>query len=385
MVEWRNLVDISDVKYGYPFEAASFAEDATYIPLIRIRDVKSGVASTYYSGDYNKEYIIKKGDILVGMDGEFNLAKWNDRDGLLNQRVLKLSGKDGLCISGYLYHYMAPVFKNIEKMTAGGSVKHLSAKAINKIQIPIPSLSEQNRIVGILDTFTASIDNLKQQIELRKKQYEYYINKSFGGTVANMKRLAEEGVYKLETLAQHGTFTRGRRFVRTDVVEEGQPCIHYGDMYTYYGLSASMANTHLPVDFPKKMRYAKKGDVVIVGAGENNEDIGVGLVWQGEEPAAVHDACYIYENDFEPMFVSYFLRSGIYHLQIKSHVVRGKICSISADGIGKAQIPVFPINKQKEIVSKLLPFEDLLSNLQQQLSHRQQQYEYYRNKLLTFE
>ena len=385
MVEWRNLVDISDVKYGYPFEAASFAEDATYIPLIRIRDVKSGVASTYYSGDYNKEYIIKKGDILVGMDGEFNLAKWNDRDGLLNQRVLQLSGKDGLCISGYLYHYMAPVFKNIEKMTAGGSVKHLSAKAINKIQIPIPSLSEQNRIVGILDTFTASIDNLKQQIELRKKQYEYYINKSFGGTVANMKRLAEEGVYKLETLAQHGTFTRGRRFVRTDVVEEGQPCIHYGDMYTYYGLSASMANTHLPVDFPKKMRYAKKGDVVIVGAGENNEDIGVGLVWQGEEPAAVHDACYIYENDFEPMFVSYFLRSGIYHLQIKSHVVRGKICSISADGIGKAQIPVFPINKQKEIVSKLLPFEDLLSNLQQQLSHRQQQYEYYRNKLLTFE
>ena len=84
------------------------------------------------------------------------------------------------------------------------------------------------------------------------------------------------------SFAQHGTFTRGRRFVRTDIVEEGQPCIHYGDMYTFYGLSATKANTHLPVDFPKKMRYAKKGDVVIVGAGENNEDIGVGLVWLGE-------------------------------------------------------------------------------------------------------
>ena len=138
-------------------------------------------------------------------------------------------------------------------------------------------------------------------------------------------------------------------------------------------------------DFPKKMRYAQKGDVVIVGAGENNEDIGVGLAWQGEEPAAVHDACYIYEHDFEPLFLSYFLRSGIYHLQIKSHVVRGKICSISSDGIGKALIPVYDKQKQKEIVDSLLPFESLINNLEQQLALRQKQYEYYRNKLLTFE
>ena len=200
-----------------------------------------------------------------------------------------------------------------------------------------------------------------------------------------MKKKAEKGTLHVEPLSAHGTFTRGRRFVRTDVVEEGQPCIHYGDMYTYYGLYANKANTHLPYDFPKKMRYAKKGDVVIVGAGENNEDIAVGLVWLGDEPAAVHDACYIYESDFEAMFLSYFLRSSIYHLQIKSHVVRGKICSISSDGIGKALIPVYTMEKQKEIVSNLLPFESLLNNLEAQLAQRQKQYEYYRNKLLTFE
>jgi type I restriction enzyme S subunit len=253
------------------------------------------------------------------------------------------------------------------------------------INIPIPSLEEQNRIVGILDTFTDSIENLKQQIAQRRKQYTYLIDNAFGGSLSEMKKKAEDGVLRIEPLSAHGTFTRGRRFVRTDVVEEGQPCIHYGDMYTFYGLSADKANTHLPYDFPKKMRYAKKGDVVIVGAGENNEDIAVGLVWLGDEPAAVHDACYIYENDFEPMFLSYFLRSSIYHLQIKSHVVRGKICSISSDGIGKALIPVYTMEKQKEIVSKLLPFESLLNNLEAQLALRQKQYEYYRNQLLTFE
>ena len=385
MVEWKKLTSVANVQYGYPFESTLFSEISSYIPLIRIRDVKSGVPSTYYSGEYSTEYIIKNGDILVGMDGEFNLAKWKSRDGLLNQRVLKLSGKEDLCQSGYLFHYMGPVFKKIEQQTAGGSVKHLSAKVINSIQIPVPTLSEQNRIVSILDKFAASIDNLKGQIQQRSNQYAYLIDKAFGGSLAEMKKKAEEGELLIEPLSAHGTFTRGRRFVRTDVVDEGQPCIHYGDMYTYYGLCAEKANTHLPYDFPKKMRYAKKGDVIIVGAGENNEDIAVGLVWLGDEPAAVHDACYIYESDFEPMFLSYFLRSGIYHLQIKSHVVRGKICSISSDGIGKALIPIYPIERQKEIVKRLLPYEKLLANLKEQLELRQKQYEYYRYKLLTFE
>ena len=385
MVEKKDLISVADVQYGYPFESSLFTEDENFIPLIRIRDVKPGLPSTYYSGEYSSEFIIRKGDILVGMDGEFNLAKWKSRDGLLNQRVLKLSGKNNICNSGYLYHYMGPVFKKIELQTAGGSVKHLSAKVINKIQIPIPPLSEQNRIVGILDTFTESIENLKKQITERKKQYAYLIDEAFGGSLAEMKNKAEVGIICIETLSSHGTFTRGRRFVRTDIIDNGQPCIHYGDMYTYYGLCADKAKTHLPYDFPKKMRYAKKGDVVIVAAGENNEDIGVGLVWQGEEPAAVHDACFIYESDFEPMFLSYFLRSSIYHLQIKSNVVRGKICSISSDGIGKALIPIYPIDKQKEIVENLYPYERLFVNLQAQLSLRQKQYEYYRNKLLSFE
>ena len=401
MVEWQTIEQLGTYFGGLTGKSKKDFENGnakfiTYMNVFANPSLDASTVGMVHINEGEKQNKIRKGDILFTGSSETP-----DEAGMscvitdsLAEDFYMNSFCFGLRITNpelYNLHYFKHLLRSysirqkIAKTASGVTRFNISKARFGKIQIPIPSLSEQNRIVGILDTFTSSIDNLKQQIELRKKQYEYYIKKSFGGTVANMKRLAEEGVYKLETLAQHGTFTRGRRFVRTDVVEEGQPCIHYGDMYTYYGLSASMANTHLPVDFPKKMRYAKKGDVVIVGAGENNEDIGVGLVWQGEEPAAVHDACYIYENDFEPMFVSYFLRSGIYHLQIKSHVVRGKICSISADGIGKAQIPVFPINKQKEIVSKLLPFEDLLSNLQQQLSHRQQQYEYYRNKLLTFE
>ena len=89
MVEWKKLGEVSNILYGYPFESSLFTEDSNHMPLIRIRDIKPAKASTYYSGACIDEYRIKKGDILVGMDGEFNLGRWNDRDGLLNQRVLK--------------------------------------------------------------------------------------------------------------------------------------------------------------------------------------------------------------------------------------------------------------------------------------------------------
>ena len=175
-VEMKTLVSVANVQYGFPFNSSLFTEDQRHIPLIRIRDIKPAHASTYYSGEVLSEYVVRRGDILVGMDGEFNLEKWNDRDGLLNQRVLRIQGKKDICLDGYIYHYLGPVFKEIEKKTAGGSVKHLSAKVVNSIKIPLPSLSEQSRIVNILDQFKASIANLEAQLQEREKQYEHYRN-----------------------------------------------------------------------------------------------------------------------------------------------------------------------------------------------------------------
>ena len=385
MVEWKKLVSVADVLYGYPFESSFFSEDSDNIPLIRIRDVKPAIASTYFSGNYSEDYIIRKGDILVGMDGEFNLGKWNDRNGLLNQRVLKLSGREGLSIDGYLYHYMGPVFKNIEKQTPGGSVKHLSAKVINSLIIPIPSLSEQQRIVGILDTFTASIDNLKAQIAQRRKQFMWFLDKFYYASKSELVEASAKGIIAIKTFEELGTLTRGKRFVRTDIVQEGVPCIHYGDMYTYYGIWAKETPTHLTKEKAEKLRFAHKGDVVIVGAGENDIDIGVGVAWFGDKDAVVHDACYIFEHNQNPKYLSYFMRSMNYHLQIKMGVVDGKICSISAKELGKTLIAVPPIEEQQRIVSILDTFESSIQNLEAQLKQREKQYDYYRNKLLTFE
>lgn len=288
-------------------------------------------------------------------------------------------------LNKFVFYFLQTKQSVLKSQVRKASVPRLSRTVVERLDFPCISISEQTRIVGILDTFTASIANLKEQIKERRMQYNYLIDSVFGNSYEKMLELRDRGELLLEPLSSHGVFTRGRRFVRTDVVESGMPCIHYGDMYTYYGIMAKVANTFLPYDFPKKMRYAKNGDVVIVGAGENNEDIGVGVAWLGDEPAAVHDACYIYESDFDAVFLSYYLRSSIYHHQIKSNVVRGKICSISSDGIGRALIPIYPIERQKKIVESLLPFEASIANLEAQLQEREKQYEHYRNQLLTFE
>ena len=182
-------------------------------------------------------------------------------------------------------------------------------------------------------------------------------------------------------------FTRGRRFVRADLVDVGIPCIHYGEMYTYYGTKADVVKPHIRSDIETKLRYAQKGDVVIVAAGETVEDIGVGVAWLGDEAVAVHDACFIFKHNMSPRYVSHYLRTTHYHSQITPYVSTGKISSLSAEGLAQAKIPVVSMEEQERIADLLDSFDaycnDLTGGIPAEIEARKKQYEYYRDKLLT--
>lgn len=229
-------------------------------------------------------------------------------------------------LPSYMGHLLRsePVRKAISKTAFGVTRFNINKNFLSEIEIPLPPLSIQREIVSVLDSFTTLIDKMKQEVELRKKQMEYYCDKLYGGDFGGMMDLANTPGISVVQFSDLGSITRGRRFVRDDVRESGQPCIHYGDMYTYYGTKCDKTKTYIDKDFPKKMSYAQKVDIVIVGAGENDYDIGVGLAWMGDEPVAVHDACYILKHKQNPMYISYYLRSNIYHQQLKSYVSSGE-------------------------------------------------------------
>lgn len=368
MVEWKKLGDCLDFEQPTPYLVKSTEYDDAYnIPVLTAgQSLLLG-----YTNEQDGIYRASKENPCIIFDDFTTSFHWINFDFKVKSSAMKmLRPKEGVNFR-YVYYAMLGI-----NFVPGGHQRHWISK-YSQFEIPLPSLSEQERIVGILDTFTSSIENLKAQISLRRKQYEHYRDKL-------LDLEGKEGV-EMKTLGEIGTFIRGKRFVRTDIVEEGVPCLHYGDFYTTYGLSVKEVKTFLTAEKAAKLKFAEKNDVVIVAAGENNIDIGVGVVWFGDKPAAVHDACYIFKHEQNPMYISYYLRSNGYHQQIKKDVSSAKICSISSVGLGRAVLPLPSLQEQSRIVSILDEFEASIKNLEAQLEAREKQYEYYREKLLTFE
>lgn len=286
---------------------------------------------------------------------------------------------ENLMVTKFLFYVLKKEEKkNMEKLVVRGSIPALNKSSFDRVEIPLPPIEVQTEIVHILDKLTS----LEAELDCRKRQYEYYRDK-----LLSFDNVGDQEV-EWKKMSEVGTFIRGKRFVRTDIVEEGVPCIHYGDIYTYYGLTATKAKTYLKPEKAEKMKFASKNDVVIVGAGENNMDIGVGVAWLSDEEVAIHDACYIFKSKMNPRFVSHYLRGSNYHLQIKKYVCEGKICSISSKSIGRSLIPVPSLSEQERIANILDRFEALSTSLQSglpaEIAARRQQYEHYRDKLLTF-
>ena len=182
----KKLIDICDIQYGYAFDSAYFTENSCYPPLARIRDVKRGYSETYYSGGYSEEYILASGDLLVGMDGEFNIARWKCDGALLNQRVCRLLAKKGTN-EEYLRFAMMKVLKEIERRTAFVTVKHLSAKELNKLQLVVPDLSTQNKVAEILSRLEKIIGLRRQELKRLDDLIKARFVELFGDPIKNPK------------------------------------------------------------------------------------------------------------------------------------------------------------------------------------------------------
>ena len=183
----KKLTDICDIQYGYAFDSKCFTEDSSYPQLVRIRDVKKGYSETYYAGDYSEEYILSEGDLLVGMDGEFNIARWKCSGALLNQRVCKLTAKVGTN-EEYLRFAMSKSLKEIEQRTAFVTVKHLSAKELNKLELDVPELSKQDIIADTLSRLERVIEARKEEMEKLDDLIKSRFVEMFGDPVSNPMR-----------------------------------------------------------------------------------------------------------------------------------------------------------------------------------------------------
>lgn len=274
-----------------------------------------------------------------------------------------------------------PIRKSIAKTASGVTRFNISKTRFGNILIPLPTLAEQTRIVGILDTFSASIENLKEQIAQRRKQYEHYRDKLLdleGKEGVEMKTLGEV----CEIKGRIGF----RGYTREDQVSAGEGAISLSPGNIEDGKLNYDNCTYITWDkyyeSPEIMTF--NGDILFCKTGST-----VGKVAMVENlpcEATINPQLVVLKNiSIDSKFLKYTL--GTYRIQsiVKRLAGIGSVPNISQEKLSNIAFPLPSLQEQSRIVSILDTFEASIANLEAQLKERQKQYEYYRNKLLTFE
>jgi len=214
------LTEVCKIQYGFPFDSSKF-NNSEGMPLIRIRDISSGETETFTTEEYREEYVVKQGDILIGMDGEFNVAKWSGIDALLNQRVCRLLPFD--IDANYLYYFMPKILKEIEAKTPFVTVKHLSAKQLNSIVVPIPSLERQQFVAKVLCRIDEITEQRKQQLQKLDELVKARFVEMFGDPVSNPYGYEKVALSELADI-KIGPF--GSLLHKEDYVENGHALVN---------------------------------------------------------------------------------------------------------------------------------------------------------------
>ena len=167
------LKNLADVQNGFAFSSKLFTKNKG-MPLIRIRDISNNKTENYYDGEYDQDVIVNKGDILIGMDGDFNVSIWKGKPGLLNQRVCRIRPRSEKYSEKFLFICLQPYLNAINAETSSVTVKHLSSRTIEDIPLPLPPLPEQHQIVAKIEELFSELDNGIENLKKARGQLKTY-------------------------------------------------------------------------------------------------------------------------------------------------------------------------------------------------------------------
>lgn len=370
IVEWKTLEEVCNVLNGFAFASKNFNNDKIGLPLIRIRDINTGFSNTYYSGNYDTKFIVENGDILIGMDGDFRVTKWHHGRALLNQRVCRLQDFKDFINPQFVYYIIRDELLRIQNKIESTTVKHLSSRELYKCLIPIPcpdnpekSLKIQEEIVRILDSLSEETNQLtaalQKELVLHQKQYNFYREELF-------KFEGQEVEWK--TLGEAFDLKRGRRLVKSELELEGQFAVYQNSM--------------TPLGFYHNSNVGADTTFIICAGSAGEIGYSKDAFW------AADDVYYfVAPVSMQSKYLYYLLQN--HQNYILSKVRRSSVPRLSKDSFIKISVPTLNLQEQERIV-KILDDLDaktkaITKAIQKEIALRTKQYEYYRDRLLSFQ
>ena len=249
----------------------------------------------------------------------------------------------------------------ISKTAFGVTRFNVNRMRFADIEIPLPPLNIQKEIVSILDSFTSLIDKMKQEVEMRKKQMEYY----------REKLMAPQKNWEIKTLGEIGTFTRGNGLQKSDFRVKGFPCVHYGQIHTYYNTCIYKTKSFCEEDLAKKLQKASYGDLLIATTSEDVKACCKAAVWFGAGDVAYSGDSFCYSHDQDPKYMAYLFQTEMFAKQKQKAATGAKVIRVSGESMASFSFAFPPLVQQRQIASILDTFETYISKLEKMIELRQ--------------
>ena len=408
------LKDIAKFSYGYTDKAQEHGDTR----FLRITDIaedgtmKPEGAKYILLNNESKKYLVKKGDLLLARTGATygkTLYVPDNSPAVYASFLIKIELDNSKISNRYYWHFSksSQYWRQAEKLVSKGGQQQFNTNAVERVVVPVPPLDVQNRIVNVLDNFERICSDLNiglpAEIEARQKQYEYYRDKLLtftetGNTIlsrAEQSRAEQSRAEQSRALIKLLQYVFG--YVRISLGDIGSICMCKrilksqtntvsGVPFYKIGTFGKEADAYISQEtfdeYRSKYNFPKKGDVLISAAGT----IGRTVVYDGK-PAYFQDSNIVWIDNDESIVLNSYLRY-CYELKPWKASEGGTIPRLYNDNIAKAVIAVPSIEEQKRVVSILDRFDaicnDLTNGLPAEIEARQKQYEYYRDKLLSF-
>jgi type I restriction enzyme S subunit len=363
---------------GFPFSSKYFSNESGF-PLIRIRDILTSKVETYYNGPYIETYVVKQGDILIGMDGDFHVVKWCNDRGLLNQRILKVEVSDPNTISlRFIFYWLGPYIQHVNNIAAATTVKHLSVKDLYKAKGLIPEIEKQKKIATILETIDQAIEKTEalihkyQQIKAGLMHDLFTRGLTADGNLRSSREQARE-LYQ-ETpigwipkdwdtvlLGEISNIVRGStpRPAKDPKYFDGDyiPWITVGELSRKDWPYLNNTSTMLTEQGAKYSRVLNTGTLVI-----SNSGYGCGVPKILKITGCANDGIAAFLdllNSCNQLFIYYYLHSQI--MTLRKKVARGNDQpNLNTDMLSEFRIALPKINEQKAISERLWSIDKMI-------------------------